>query len=199
MKYKIILWDADGVTLKNSRLFSEQLEIDYGIKTEVVLPFFKGAFRECSIGKADLKIELAKVINDWGWQGTVEELMGYWFTKGTLIDEEMVKYIESVRDSGSRCFMATDQEKYRGEYLKNLLGNNKPFERIFYSAEIGTLKNDPLYFDYIYRTINENSENITKDQFLFIDDDEKNIEAAKTFGFETYFFQNFDDLKKFLS
>ncbi|MFH1253659.1 MAG: hypothetical protein V1664_05045 [Candidatus Uhrbacteria bacterium] len=155
MKYPIVLWDADGVTLKNSRLFSEQLEIDYGIKTETVLPFFKGVFRECSVGRADLKVELAKVIGEWGWPGTVGGLMDYWFSKGTLVDQEMIKFIETVRDSGSRCFMTTDQEKYRGEYLKNLLGNGQPFEKIFYSAEIGTLKKDPLYFDYIYRFINE--------------------------------------------
>ncbi len=36
MQYKAIFWDADGVVLKSSLLFSEQLEIDYGMKTEIL-------------------------------------------------------------------------------------------------------------------------------------------------------------------
>lgn len=45
---KAIFWDAEGVVLRSSRLFSEQLEIDYGIKTEILQPFFTGIFRQCT-------------------------------------------------------------------------------------------------------------------------------------------------------
>lgn len=98
MKYKAIFFDADGVLIKSKYLFSEQLEKDYGISIDVMLPFFTGVFRQCSVGKADLKEELANVIGDWGWEGTVEELMDYWFTKGTEIDQEVVEYV--VKGSG---------------------------------------------------------------------------------------------------
>lgn len=204
MYYQAMFWDADGVVLKSSRLFSEQLEIDYGIKSEMLQPFFLGVFRDCSVGKADLKVELAKVIADWGWKGTVEELMDYWFTKGTQIDQEVLEYVKTIRDSGVRCFMTTDQEKYRGEYVQNLLGNHKPFEKVFYSGQIGSVKKDPAYYEYVYSTLNQASrapfsQLIARENILVIDDGEKNIETAKSLGFATYFYTNLDGLKNFLS
>lgn len=69
--YKAIFFDADGVCIKSKYLFTEQLERDFGIKIEKMLPFFTGVFRQCSVGRADLKEELTKVVEDWGWTGTV--------------------------------------------------------------------------------------------------------------------------------
>lgn len=74
MKYPVMLFDADGVMITSSRLFSEQLELDYGISVKKMQPFFTGVFKLCSVGQADLKQELDKVIGEWGWQGTVDEL-----------------------------------------------------------------------------------------------------------------------------
>ena len=199
MKYKVILFDADGVTLKSAHLFSEQIQIDYGIKTETLQPFFNGIFKQCTIGKADLKEELVKVIGEWGWKGTVEELMEYWFTKGTHVDEDVDAYVRSLRDQGVRCFMTTDQEKYRGEYLNVLLGNGKVFEQVFYSAEIGHVKKEPEYFEHVYQVLSEIMGSIDKNEILFIDDGEKNVEAAKIFGLDGYFYRNLDELKMFLS
>lgn len=192
MKYKVLLFDADGVVLKEARLFSEQLEIDYGIRTEILQPFFHGVFRECSVGRADLREELGRVVDEWGWQGTVEDLMRYWFEKGTCVDQEVLEYVWSLNRAGARCFMVTDQEKYRGEYLRKLLGGGQPFEQVFYSAEIGYRKKDPGYFEYVYRTINRPDDPIAKDQVLLVDDGKENIAIAKTFGFDAYLY---DDLR----
>ena len=194
MKYQVLLFDADGVVLRSSRLFSEQLESEYGIKNEKLQPFFKGVFKDCALGRADLKEELAKVIADWGWQGTGEELLQYWFSKGTSVDTEIVEYIQSLCQIGVRCFMTTNQEKYRSEYLQNFLGHSKVFERVFYSAQIGATKKQPEYFQFVYKHL----DGISKNQILLIDDDEENIEAAKIFGFETHFFTTLDGLKKIL-
>lgn len=201
MQYRAMFWDADGVML--NRLFSEQLEIDYGIKTEKVQPFFKGAFRQCSLGKADLKEELAKVIDEWGWKGTIEELMEYWFTKGTAIDQDVLEYAQKMCDMGVRCVMTTDQERYRGEYLKNLLGNHKPFERVFYSAEMGTVKKDPMYYEHVYQALQDASRGtgllIAKENVLVIDDGEDNIAMAKALGFGVHLYTNLENLKQFLA
>lgn len=198
MKYKIILWDADGVVLKSSRRFSEQLETDYGIKRSTLQPFFTGVFRDCTLGRSDLKEALANVITHWGWKGTVEELMEYWFTKGTQMDEEVIAYVQSVRALDIHCFMASDQEKYRGEYLQNLLGDGKVFEKVFYSAEIGHVKKEVAFFECIYNTINKKPL-VSKDETLFIDDDEKNVEVAKIFGYDGYVYKDLQSLKAFLT
>lgn len=192
MKYQVILFDADGVLIKSQYQFSDRLESEYGISHEKLLPFFKGVFRECSLGRADLKEELTKVIFDWGWKGTVDELLHFWFTKGTEIDEEMAEFVRELRRSGVRTYMTTDQERYRGEHLRKTLGGGNLFDEVFFSAEIGAPKKEQTFFEHVYRKIG----NVPRENVLFIDDDEKNVESAKQFGFNAVLFTNLNALRK---
>jgi len=193
-RFKAIFFDADGVLIRSKFLFTEQLEKDFGIQIEKMLPFFTGVFRQCSVGKADLKEELAKVIGDWGWTGTVEELLEYWFTKGTQIDSDVVGYVKSLRDQGVRCFMATDQEKYRGEHLERELGGGKLFGKVFYSAGVGCSKKEQAFWDYAFGQIHE-----LPDDVLFIDDDAEKVEAVSKFGLDTYLYTDLPSLKAWMN
>ncbi|MFH1315010.1 MAG: HAD family hydrolase [Candidatus Uhrbacteria bacterium] len=204
MKYKAIFFDADGVLVKNKHLFSEQLQKDFGIKKEVMTPFFTVVFGQCSLGKADLKEELAKIIDDWGWKGAVEELLDYWFSVGTEIEHDIVEYIKTLRDQEIRCFMTTDQEKYRGEHLRDTLGGGKVFEDVFFSAEIGNPKKTESFWEEVFVRINTashdpSSEIISRDQTLFVDDDEVNTKAVSDLGINVLLYRKLDDLRQELS
>lgn len=192
MKYQVVLFDADGVLITSKFRFSDLLKSEYGIGFDVLQPFFSGPFKKCHKGEADLKEELVKVVDDWGWKGTVDELMEFWFTKGTEIDQEMLARVEKLKTDGVRCFMATDQEKYRGENLTRRLGDGHPFEKVFISSSIGVPKKDPEFWEYVSREIGS----IPKNEVLFIDDSIENIDAAKEFGFEGILFNSMDDLKR---
>jgi putative hydrolase of the HAD superfamily len=199
MKYKAIFFDADGVLIKNKFLFTDQLKNDFGIEIDVMLPFFLGVYRQCSVGKADLKQELPKVIKEWGWKGSIDELLEYWFTKGTQIDQVIVDYVLSLKEKGIRCFMVTDQEKYRGKHLQKTLGGGKVFEDVFYSAEIGCSKKTEPFWDEVFSRVNSFSkETIKRDQTLFTDDDDHKVEAVEEFGINTHLFTDLDSLKKYL-
>ena len=71
MRYKAIFFDADGVLIKSKRRFTDSLREEFGMEPERAQPFFKGVFKECVLGRADLKTELAMVMGDWGWKGSV--------------------------------------------------------------------------------------------------------------------------------
>lgn len=197
MQYQIMLFDADGVMIKSSRLFSEQLELEYGIPVVRMQPFFTGVFKLCSIGQADLKQELEKVVGEWGWKGTVDELLDFWFSKGTLIDEEVLAWVRQLVASGVRCFMTTDQEKYRGEHLRRTLGHGKPFEEIFFSAEMGCPKKEVPFFDQVYQYIIRSGP-VDRNKVLFVDDSQKNVEVAQQFGFVGHVFTQLSGLKALL-
>ena len=199
MQYDVILCDADGVIVKGGEfMFSAQLTRDYGIPIEKMLPFFKGAFTECSLGKADLKEELAKVIGDWGWTGTVDELVEFWLTKGTQLDAEVIDYINELKTAGAHCYIATDNEKYRAEVLVERLGGGKPFDEVFYSAKLGVKKHDPAFFQLVHAALGGDEE-IPKTRVLFIDDDQKNVDTANAFGFDAHFYTNLPDLKNLIA
>ena len=186
MKYKVVLFDADGMTLVQKR-FSDQIQTDYGISWEVMKPFFMGPFLLCKQGKADLKKELANVIHDWGWKGTVDELVGYWFRIGGTPNKEVVELIPVFQSFGIRCFLATNQEAYRAEFLRKNVGLERIFDGMFVSAEIGFTKKDPLFFEEAYKRINaEAGEPVQKEEVLFVDHEEESIAAAQAVGFSTH-------------
>jgi len=195
MSYDVILFDADGVTIHSEMMFSQKLEQDYGIPMEKMLPFFKGVFQECLFGQADLKEELEKVIGDWGWKKTVDEMLKEWFVFENRPDQKMFDFIKELRTQGIKCYLATNQEIHRGKYLREEMDFNHLFDGLFISAEVGYKKKDPKFFEKIYEQIGEE---IPKDHTLFIDDEEENINAAKQVGIATYLFDDLEKLKAFL-
>ncbi|MFH1611302.1 MAG: HAD family hydrolase [Patescibacteria group bacterium] len=204
MKYKIILFDADGVTIDSNIMFSQKLESDYGITSEKTGSFFKGVFQECMFGRADLKEELGKVIKDWGWTKSVDEMLKEWFDFENLPNKEMFELIKQLREDGVKCYLATNQEKYRGEYMRKEMHFDELFDGLFISAEVGYKKKDPRFFEEVYRELNQVSQNPglllnEKGQVLFIDNEEENIKSAKEFGIQTHLFTNINELKKVLA
>lgn len=198
MKYRAVLFDADGMVLLPKR-FSDQIQQDYGISWEKMKPFFMGPFLLCKIGKADLKEELAKVLIDWGWSGTVDALLEYWFRIGSAPDPEIVAIAQELRSRRVKCFLATNQEKYRANYLQNVVRLNDVFDGMLVSAEIGYTKKEVAFFEKSYTSINANEElMISKKEILFVDHEEENMAAARAFGFETYSYHDSEHFREFV-
>lgn len=191
MKYKAILFDADGLIIHSQR-FSERLEKEYGIAWETLRPFFQGPFQNCKIGKADLKNELRKTIETWGWKDSANALLAFWF-QGDVVDEEIKNIVSNLKQDGIRCYLATNQEEYRERYLENELELNNIFNGFFVSARLGYLKNDPRFFEEATKSLG-----VEKKEILFIDHDKENIDAAKSTGLSTYTFQDIESFKNFL-
>ncbi len=194
MKYKAIFFDADGVVFNNAYQFSDRLETEYGIQHETLQPFFTGVFRQCSVGNADLKEELGKVIVDWGWKGTVDELLDFWFHVGTTVDQDVASYIRELHNSGVRVFLATDQEKYRGAFMRQLLGGGKLVEEVFFSAELRASKKESAFWERVLETTG-----LRKGDMFFTDDDQKKVDAVQGLGIDSYLYTNLDELKMKLS
>ena len=190
MNYHALLFDADGVLIKNTPLFSERLSEEYGIPIEKMLLFFNGAFMQCGIGKADLKEELTKVVSHWGWRGTVDELLEFWLTKGTEVDGEMEAFIRSLYAQGVPTYLVTHQEKYRGEHFRTLF-EGKIFDRVYYSAALGIAKGEKAFWEKVFAGVTDDVQRKKgivpeKHLCLFIDDAAENIKDAAAFGLQTY-------------
>lgn len=203
MKYKVIIFDADGVTINSDLMFSQILERDYKIPPAMMSSFFSGVFQECMYGKADLKLELEKVVADWGWKKTVDELLQEWFAFENKPNKDMFDLIEKLRNSGVRCYLGTNQEKYRGEYLRKEMGFNKLFDGLFISAEVGYKKKNPKFFEIVLDSLNKaghdmSSPLIKKSEVLFIDNEKENTDSAKEFGIDAHLFTNIKELKQLI-
>ena len=130
----------------------------------------------------------------WGWKKSVDDFLEYWFKAEHNIDKRVTDLIEKLRLVGVKCYLATNQEKYRTEYIRNQMGLGKIFDKIFSSAEVGFKKPQSEFFDKVMNEIG-----LEKNEVQFWDDTEKNILGAKDFGIDARRYRNFEEFQKEMS
>ncbi len=183
---RLAIFDADGV-VTTPKKFAENLEKDFGTKPEALLPFFKGPFQDALVGKADLKVVIQPYLKDWNWTKSVDEFLAYWFKAEDAVNDEVIETIEGLRAKGIKCYLATNQEKYRLEYMRETMKFKHVFNGVFSSADLGCKKPDPQFFDRLLKRIDPKRE-IPRKEILFWDDTEANIKAAKDLGIQAYLY-----------
>ncbi len=181
-----LILDADGVLI-NGESFSETLARDYDVDKAKEKEFFTTHFQECLVGKADLKESIAPYLSSFGWKGTVDEFLEYWFKAGHSLDEELIAYVQKLRKSGIGAVLATNQEKYRTEYMLEHMGLADAFDKIYSSAHLGLKKPAVEFFAKVIGDLG-----VHKDDVLFWDDDQRNIDGAKEYGIHAEFYTDYD-------
>lgn len=187
---KAILFDADGVLI-NAELFSKVLEREYGISTEVTTPFYNGPFQACLTGDADLKEIIKPYLEKWGWKKSVDEFLMEWFKAEHVINEELVDYIQQLRNKGVKCYLTTNQEKYRAEYMLEQMGFNNSFDKVYASAHLGHKKPELRFYEKVLEDIGD----VDKDEVLFWDDSPSKVAGAKEFCIHAEIYTSFKDFK----
>lgn len=194
-KIKAFVFDADWVLIKLTSHFSEFFSQKYNIPYSKIWPFFENEFKQCIVGKWDLKQLISPKLKDWNRAGTVGDLLEFWFHYASNVDSSLIEIIQSLRSKWYRCYLATNQEKYRIEDMKSTLGIWNIFDAIFVSCELWYKKPHLEFYQTMYEKIIEDID-IKKDEILFIDDKENNIEKAKEFWLKTHLYTNFHEFKK---
>lgn len=181
-----LIFDADGVLI-NAEQFSETLARDYDVDKAKEKEFFTTHFQECLVGKADLKESVAPYLLSFGWKGSVDEFLEYWFKAGHSLDEALVGYVQKLRESGKQVVLATNQEKYRTEYMLKHMGFKGAFDKIYSSAHLGLKKPAVEFFAKVVEDLN-----VPKDEVLFWDDDQRNIDGALEYGIHAEFYTTYE-------
>ena len=189
-----ILYDVDGVLITSrKRLFSIALAEQYGVSHERdMLPFFTGPFQKCIVGKADLKQELIPFLSRWNWNEGVDELLRFWFTHEKTLDEGLLADVQALRKRGVKCFLATNNEKYRTDYLWNELNLKSHFDGCFSSSGLGFKKEEVGFWEKVCAELKVPD----KKSVLFFDDDMDNVTTARAFGLSAEFYTGFEAYEK---
>lgn len=189
---KAVLFDLDGIVIVGrKRFFSERLAEEYDIDPELVQTFFQNDLKLCSFGKADLKANIAPHLVKWNWQGTVDDLLEYWFSSESTKDEEVLSIVKLLREHGVKCYIATRQEKYRMQYLLDAVGLRDHFDGVFCTCDIGYDKSQSEFFEHVLTGLNLQAKEV-----LFFDDTQRNVDTASEMGINAHFYNGFDVLKQ---
>lgn len=191
---KAILLDADGVVIKKHKYFSQRLREDgHNIPEEKVKPFFQNEYKKVAVGKADLKKEVSKYLKDWSWEGTIDELLEYWFSAENEIDQKVLDTIGKLRKKRFKCYLVSDHSKYRADDLLKNVGLGRYFNGAFFSGYVGYTKEERKFFEKVLKEID-----LKPHEVLYFDDDPKNVDTAKSLGIKARVYVSFQELKKVL-
>lgn len=174
----------------HAEMFSLQVAREYGIPQEKMQEFYKGIFQGTLVGKGDLKEIIAPYLKAWGWPKTVEDYLNEWFKYEHVLDKEIIKYAQKLRAKGIKCYIATNQEKYRAQYMIDHMGFGQSFDKLFASAHLGIGKPEQEFFAKVVQEIGAK-----KDEVLFWDDTQENVNGANEFGIHGEFFESFEAFK----
>jgi putative hydrolase of the HAD superfamily len=140
-------------------------------------------------GRCDLKEAIAPHAVDWGWRGSVDDLLDYWFRSEHVVSTEALQWVRSLRKKGHRCVLGTNQEKYRTDYLRTEMRLAGEFDQVFASCELGAAKPAREFFLRI-----EDQLRLPSGALCLVDDSEKNVVAARNAGWRGVWYRGIKDL-----
>jgi putative hydrolase of the HAD superfamily len=185
---KTFVFDADGVLCVGER-FDIALEKQHRIPRARLAAFFAGPFSECVLGRRDLKEVLPSHLAEWGWQGSVEALLAFWFQCEDVVCAEALACVRALRKKGHVCALGTNQERHRAAYMRREMRLAEEFDHIFVSCELGAAKPDITFFQRVETQLGS-----TESEICLIDDSERNVVAAKTAGWSAVWYRSVTDL-----
>jgi|ERR1051326_102394 putative hydrolase of the HAD superfamily len=192
---KALILDADGVVINKKHSFSKKMAEDLEVPMQEILPFFENEFVPCVLGKADLKEEVQKYFAKWKWQKSVEEFLKFWFQTEHSIDNQLINRVSNLKNQGIQLFLASNQERYRADYITHDMEFEKVFNKMFFSCQLGYAKPQREFWECVYNHMGD----IPKNQILFWDDDAENVESAKEFGFHAELYKNFPEFESIMA
>lgn len=185
---RAVLYDIDGVLVPEGELyFSERYSRDHDISVEKLAPFFLDEFIDCLVGKKDIKEELTRHLRGWGWMGSVDELLSYWFEAERRTDKRLLAHIGELRARGVKCFIASHQERNRAEFLLDQVGLRGSFDGAYFSCYVGRLKDEPEFYERVFETAG-----FEPRETMFWDDNLQNVATASEFGLISRHYRDYD-------
>ena len=185
-----LLLDFDGV-LSPGPNFSDIYAEEFGIDVNVMMPFFRSNVKDlANTNQADLKDLLEDIVETWKWKGTVDELLEYWLQADSDVDERIVKVAKQAAQSGIKVCLASDQEKYRTEFIWEKKGLKDWLDGRFVYCEIGYCKDDPEFFRSVIDKLG-----VTPEGIFFFDDSQSKVDSALTVGINAFLYTTFEEFK----
>ena len=190
VKYMIknIIFDIGGVMFDDStQNISNLLKED---ATELCKKVYGKSFIDCVLGNQEVSdyVETFKDDSDY-------EKIKYILGKNNLhisypLMQDNFDYISKLKDKGYNLYILSNITRESYKYVKRTIDIDKIFNGGVYSYQEGLLKPDSKIYELIVDRYNLN-----KNETMFFDDKQKNIDAACEFGLKGVLFRTIEDIE----
>lgn len=178
MSITTVLWDADGVLQRVPGHSIESMRPAVVGRVEDVDGFMAAAVREerpALTGDVRWLDVLPGLLAEWGIAEAYDDVVRVWLTIEEVAGTRDI--VDALRSSGVRCYLATNQDEDRAFFMQDELGYGYRLDGAFYSYEMRVAKPDPAYFTTILGRLG-----VPPDEVLFVDDNGRNVESARSVG-----------------
>ena len=194
---KNIIFDIGGVIFDDS---DKNLEKVLNKSTEEIKKLakiaFSGNFKKCLIGEMTVK-EHAELLKEQKIECAEEVeyiLSPENYNRTFPLMKETMKLIEQLKEEGYKLYLLSNITHASLEYIKNTIDIEKYFDGGVFSCEEGKRKPEKEFYEILL-----NRYNLAKQDTIFFDDKEKNVDAAKELGINSVRFTCIDDIKENLN
>jgi HAD superfamily hydrolase (TIGR01509 family) len=192
-KFKVALFDVDGVLIIPPKLFSDIYCEKYGKDLKKLVPFYSSKeFKDSSIGKIDLKEAIRLNLDKWQWSGEIEDLISEWFDGENYPNSKLLNIIDGLRDSGVKVYIVTQQEKRRATFLRKKVFADK-YDGFIVSCDLGLHKDT---VEFWHKVVDEFG--VSASDMIYFDDKQKLVDLACSIGINGYLFTTASEVEAVL-
>ena len=181
----VYLFDIDGVLIHYDNYSLAELKKGKNIDIEKIMEeYYRSAENiECDKGKKDIYEEIEPYLNRFGWErGPKEYFESIWDYEKRFIDRNLMSKIEKLKNS-NKLFITSNQNIHRKKFLISELNLDTNFEECFFSCDIGFVKGENEYWEYLTEYIKKRD--LESEEIIFLDDLIDNINIARSNGFNS--------------
>lgn len=190
--FDIVLFDADGVVIApRKKFFTDRLVDEYGVPIDESMKFVKDLLIPSMTGKVDLRNTFPPLLKEWGIDVTIDEIFKFWWSGESDINQRVLHLVDELRHNGFKTYLATDQEKYRAQYLMEQLELGNHFDGTFFSCNMGFQKHDEEFWKILLESLK-----IDPAKILYWDDDQKNVDRAAAVGIVSKLYSDFEEFER---
>lgn len=178
-----VLFDVGAVLLDwptSSKTAADMLNVDY----DILLAELKTVAKDMNIGKLTNSDGWEQILKNLGKEANAQDIIDIWCQE-RFWNENTLKLLEELSAKTNTALFTNSWLGLREKIASGVLPDQlKLVSNIFDSSEIGFVKPQPKMYEFVEEQLQVSPENI-----FLIDDDMRNIGAAKARGWQTYFYR----------
>ena len=185
---KNIIFDIGGVMFDDS---TQNINKVLNENSELLCKKVYGkSFLDCVLGKVNVSDYIESFKNDSDYEKVKYILSRDHLHISYPLMNENFEYISSLKDKGYNLYILSNITKDSYEYVNETVDISKIFNGGVYSYQEGLVKPDRRIYELIV-----NKYNLNKEETMFFDDKQKNIDAANEFGIKGVLFKTIKDIE----
>lgn len=189
---KAVIFDMNGVFIKDSGPLSKRIEKDYKIDADEIYPLIKIALKQVREPGANSRPIWQPVLDKLNI--SYDDFFKYWFD-GETLNKELLEYVKELKQRGTKIIILSNNFPERTNNYRQLFPELfSVVDEQYFSWETGNIKPDLGAYTQIIE-----KHDFLPSEYLYFDDNEINLASAAKLGINVHLYQNLQDTKDYIS